>query len=55
MKGYGTNLPPGVSVSDLPGHSDAEMWLERRVDDLLCSGLEWDEAVQQAQQEWKER
>ena len=49
-----SNYPPGVSVSDLPGHSHAEMWVADRSEELFDDGMEWIDATDQAWQEWKE-
>jgi len=51
-----SNLPPGVTVSDLPGNSAAEMWVADRAEELVeDDGMSWVEAVEQAWLEWEER
>ena len=48
-----SNLAPGVTVSDLPGNSAAEMWVADRAEELVeDDGLSWVEAVEQAWLEW---
>ena len=51
-----SNLAPGVEVSDLPGNSDAEMWVADRAERLVDDeGMEWTDAVETAWGEWEER
>ena len=39
------NLPPGVSVNDLPGNTPEDMAWERLIDRIIDSGLTAEEAT----------